>query len=98
MVSLMGFQGAVIATEEAQTLPKTLKIGIILISPVEEPWNTALFQSLERVQKEKPHGLEISWRYTENVFPPDAERVLRSYAKTGEYDINLGPQHLPGGD
>lgn len=95
MVFLMGFQGAVIATEEAQTLPKTLKIGIILISPVEEPWNTALFQSLERVQKEKPHGVEISWKATENVFPPDAERVLRSYAKTGEYDIIIAHSTFP---
>lgn len=98
LVSSILFQGAVITVmAETEAPPKTLKIGIIFISPVEEPWNTSLLQSLERVQKEKPHGLEISWKYTENVFPPDAARVIRSYAKTGEYGIIWAHSTFPEG-
>lgn len=95
MTFLIGSLGGVIAKEEIKAPPKSLNIGIILISPIEEPWNTALFQSLERVQKEKPHGVEISWDASENVFPPDAERVLRNYAKTGKYDIIIAHSTFP---
>ena len=42
---------------------------------------------MERLKAEKPHGLTINLDVTENVAPPDAERVLREYAQTGKYDI-----------
>ncbi len=66
--------------------PKQLDIGIIFISPVEEPWNTSFLQALDRVKAAKPHGLAITYDYTENVAPPDAERVLREMAKSGKYE------------
>jgi basic membrane lipoprotein Med (substrate-binding protein (PBP1-ABC) superfamily) len=37
----------------------------------------------------KPHGLDISVDYTENVYD-NAEQVFRTYADTGEYDIIFG--------
>jgi basic membrane lipoprotein Med (substrate-binding protein (PBP1-ABC) superfamily) len=67
--------------------PTEVSIAAIYISAVEEPWNTSFMQAIDRLQEEKPHGLTINLDYTENVAPPDAERVMRQYAETGEYDI-----------
>ena len=67
--------------------PKTVNIAVLLSSPKEEPYNTALIQSLERVKAEKPEGIELEWTITENVAPSDAERVLRSVAEADKYDI-----------
>lgn len=67
--------------------PKELKIVFFNQSPIEEPWNTAMVQSIERIVAEEPHGLKISYKYAENVATPDAERVMREYATIGAYDI-----------
>jgi len=72
---------------KAAEMPKEINIGIITPTVLEEPWNTSLLQALERIQKDAPHGLKIKWDFTENVFNPDAERVLTEYAKSGKYDI-----------
>ena len=72
---------------EKSKAPKDLKIGVVMLTVVEEPFNTMLLQGLERVQAEHPHGLNISWDLSENVPYPDCERVLKNYAKTGKYDI-----------
>lgn len=72
---------------QAAEKPTDVRIGIITPTVLEEPWNTSFLQALERVQKAAPHGLKIKWDFTENVFNPDAERVLMEYAKTGKYDI-----------
>jgi basic membrane protein A len=65
--------------------PKEFNVAAIFISPVDEPWNTAWLQAWDRIKAERPHGLTINVTYTENVAPPDAERVLRQYAQTGKY-------------
>lgn len=77
------------ATEEVKKAekPTAVNIAVLLSSPKEEPYNTALLQSLERVKLEKPEGLDLVWTITENVAPADAERVLRSVAESGKYDI-----------
>ncbi len=67
--------------------PTAVNIAVLLSSPKEEPYNTALIQSLERVKAEKPEGLDLEWTVTENVAPSDAERVLRSVAESDKYDI-----------
>jgi len=85
-IVVMGFMA--VGYLQAADKPKEVNIAIIAISVMEEPWNTALIQSLERVKKEKPDGLDIKWDVVaENVFPPDAERVLNGIAKTDKYDI-----------
>jgi basic membrane lipoprotein Med (substrate-binding protein (PBP1-ABC) superfamily) len=60
---------------------------MIFLNTVEEPYNTSFLQSWERVAAEKPHGLTINYEYTENVAPPDAERVLRELATSGKYQM-----------
>ena len=79
-------QPAAPAEESAATV-SSLKIAIITTTTLEEPWNTAMVQSLERVMAEKPHDLAIEYVIQENVASPDGERVMREYAKTGEYGI-----------
>lgn len=75
----------------APPLPSSrLNIAVVCITVIEAPWATALIQALERVKKTSPHGLDIHWDISENVLPPDAERVLREYAKTGKYGIIWG--------
>ncbi len=72
---------------EAAEAPTELKIAIITCCGIESMWDASFFDSMERVQAEKPHGLEISWDWTDGVWGEDAERVMREYAETGEYDI-----------
>lgn len=64
-----------------------MKTASIFETSVEQPWHTALLQAVDRVAAGKPHGLDMSLDSTESVAPPDAERVLRQYADSGEYQI-----------
>jgi basic membrane protein A and related proteins len=74
-------------TEPAAEAPTELNVGVIFITPVEEPWNTSFLQSWDRAKADNPYGLTINLDYTENVAPPDAERVLRDYARSGKYPV-----------
>ncbi len=90
---IVGLVGFCLPVQKAQAKaaisekPKDLNIAFVFVAIVEEPWNTAVLQSIERVKKEKPHGLNINWDISESVYPPDVERVLKEYAKTGKYGI-----------
>ncbi len=77
---------------EAPTVPEAtgptdLKIAIITCCGIESMWDASFFESMERVKAEKPHGLNITWDWTDGVWGDDAEQVMREYAETGEYDI-----------
>jgi basic membrane lipoprotein Med (substrate-binding protein (PBP1-ABC) superfamily) len=74
------------ATAE-ETKPKELKIGIVLDVIAEAEWAGALMQSFDRVIAEAPHGLAISYDYMENIYLPDAERIMLELAKSGKYDM-----------
>jgi len=90
VVGLVGFclpSRVALSQEAVANDPKDLNIALIFVAIVEEPWNTALLQSIERVEKEKPHGLNIGWDISESIYPPDVERVMKEYAKTGKYGI-----------
>jgi basic membrane protein A len=67
--------------------PTQLDVAMIFLNTVEEPYNTSFLQSWDRLTEERPHGLEISVDYTENVSAQDAERVLRELASSGEYEM-----------
>jgi basic membrane protein A and related proteins len=69
--------------------PTQLRIAGVLSAGKEAPWEKSLIDSLNRVIITKPHGLEISVDYTENVYE-NAEQVFRTYAETGDYDIVFG--------
>ena len=69
--------------------PTQLRIAGVLSAGKEAPWEKSLIDSFNRVIVAKPHGLNISVDYTENVYE-NAEQVFRTYAETGEYDIVFG--------
>ncbi len=69
--------------------PTKLRIAGVLSAGKESPWEKSLIDSFDRVMKAKPHGLDISVDYTENVYD-NAEQVFRTYAETGNYDIVFG--------
>lgn len=75
------------ARAEDKKAPKEVNIALISKTIREEPWAMALIQSIDRVQKEKPEGLTVNYDVMENVSYPDGERVMRTVAKTGKYDI-----------
>lgn len=73
----------------ADTLPSRVNWACITSDTVEQPWHTAFAQAFERVSQDPPYGLDMAMTCTENVAPPDAERILRQYAETGNYEIIL---------
>lgn len=91
-VALSACQPAVESEPElvVAEVPTELKIAVITTTPKEEPWNTVLLQTLDRVIAEKPHGLEISYVFQELIATPDGERVMRDLANSGEYGIIWG--------
>lgn len=68
-------------------VPTQLKVAIITCCGIESMWDASFFEAMERVKAEEPHGLEITWDWTDGVWGDEAERVMREYAETGEYDI-----------
>lgn len=67
--------------------PKTLNIAIILSAGIENGWDGTLIKSLERVKAEKPHGLDINWKYSDPLWGDAAGEAMRLYAESGQYDI-----------
>ena len=67
--------------------PKTLNIAIVLSAGIENAWDGTLIKSLERVKAEKPHGLDISWKYSDPLWGDEAGDAMRLYAESGQYDI-----------
>ena len=67
--------------------PAELKIALVMTSTIDQPWYKTLVQAVDRVAKNKPHSVTITYDYTENNWGDDAERAMRAYAETGEYDI-----------
>ena len=89
ILALIGCLGITSLSAAEKAAPTELNIAIPCLTAVEQPWITSLIQALERVKAEKPHGLTINWNISENILPPDADRVLKQYAKSGEYGIIL---------
>jgi basic membrane protein A len=87
-VALALLAGSVIEPAHAGD-PTKLRIAGVLSAGKESPWEKSLIDSFNRVIKAKPHGLDISVDYTENVYD-NAEQVFRTYAETGNYDIVFG--------
>jgi len=75
-------------TEAPETeAPTELHIAAITCCSIESMWDATWVQAVERIKNEKPHGLEITLDYTENMWGDEAEMALREYAETGKYDI-----------
>lgn len=79
--------GLLAAQAAAAEPPNSLHIAGVLYDGIESAWDRAYVDGMHRVQAARPHGLEISFDYTEHVSPDQAEQVIRDYADTGRYDI-----------
>ncbi len=67
--------------------PTDLNIAIILSAGIESAWDGTLIEALERVKAEKPHGLDVSWEYTDPLWGDDAGDAMRVFAESGAFDI-----------
>ena len=65
------------------------EVNIVFLAPTgrEQPYVASALQAIERLQKEKPHGVKINVDVREKIDFPDAERILRTLAESGKYDI-----------
>ena len=73
--------------EPAAETPTDVKIAVIMGATIDEAWYKTLLQAFERFNADNEYGLTISYDYSENLWGDDAERAMRAYAETGEYDI-----------
>ncbi len=78
---------APVASNQGSTNPTTVKIAFFATGPLDEPWSQAMVQAVERVQKEKPEGLDIQYKWFEKVPLDDYEKFVRDVIETHEYDI-----------
>jgi basic membrane lipoprotein Med (substrate-binding protein (PBP1-ABC) superfamily) len=64
-----------------------VNIAVITGSTIEQPYVKSLINAFDRFNTSNKYGLKINYKYTENSYGDDAERAMRTYADTGEYDI-----------
>jgi len=67
--------------------PDKLNIAVILSAGIESGWDGTLIEALDRVKAARPHGLEITWKYTDPLWGDDAGDAMRLFAESGQYDI-----------
>jgi len=61
------------------TPAKKIRIAVIYVTPIEEPWNMALHMAMKWAEEE----LGIKYVYIEKVHEADVERVMREYIAEG---------------
>jgi basic membrane lipoprotein Med (substrate-binding protein (PBP1-ABC) superfamily) len=86
MFLMLGLSLNAIVTARAEE-PQTLNVAAVLSAGVENAWARAWLDSFEQVQKKSAPGLNITLKYTENVYADTAASVIRGYAETGKYDV-----------
>lgn len=67
--------------------PSVVRIAVITGATIEEPYVKSLIQSFETFNLSNKYSLKIEYDYSENMNGDDAERAMRTYADTGNYDI-----------
>jgi len=73
---------------EKPAAPTKVNLGIIYCGPKDEPWSQAMIQAVERVKTDNPpQGLDITYKYFENVKVDEFEKFSRNLIDSNEYDI-----------
>lgn len=67
--------------------PTEVNVAIITGNTIEQPYVKSLIQAFDRFNENNRYNLMINYKYTENSHGDDAERAMRTYADTGNYDI-----------
>ncbi|MDI9608991.1 MAG: hypothetical protein QFX34_01770, partial [Candidatus Verstraetearchaeota archaeon] len=79
VVAIIVIAGAYYYTTTLSPQPQHFKVAAIYVSPLEEPWNQALHQSLLKAKDE----LGIIYNYSERVYETDVARVITQYVSAG---------------
>lgn len=79
VVAIIVIAGAYYYTTTLSPQPQQFKVAAIYISPLEEPWNQALHQSLLKAKNE----LGIVYNYSENVGDSTVAMVMTQYVSAG---------------
>jgi len=69
-------------TAQTPAQPNKIRVAVIYVTPVEEPWNQAMHEAMKWARD----NLGIEYSYVERVSESDVERVIRQYIQAG-YDI-----------
>jgi basic membrane lipoprotein Med (substrate-binding protein (PBP1-ABC) superfamily) len=79
---------AVSQTDETSAeTPSVVRVAVITGATIEEPYVKSLIQEFENFNQGNAYNLKIQYDYSENMNGDDAERAMRTYADTGNYDI-----------
>lgn len=82
--------GPVADTTAKDPAPTDLRVAVIFVSPADDTWSTSMLDALSRAQEAKPHGLDITFEWFENIAYADGERVIRDLAASAKYDLIIG--------
>ena len=63
--------------------PEKVRIAGIFPAGAENAWVASVIQAVERLKANPPHGLEIEFDYTENVYGDKALTVYRNLCRCG---------------
>ena len=66
---------------------KNVNIAVLLCCGLESGWDSTFIDSMERIKAAKPHGLNITFEYTDPIYGDDVVDAMNLYAESGEYDI-----------
>jgi len=77
-------------TTTAADVPTELRMAMIAVDVVDDPWYGTMLDSMERAKQASPYGLEVTYEWFENIDYADGERVIRDLAVSGKYDLIVG--------
>ena len=97
IVLLTSFFGAIFSVanvaQAAET--KNVNIAILICCGMESGWDSTFVDSMKRVQAAKPHGLNITFEYSDPIYGDDVVDAMNLYAESGEYDIIFNHTGMP---
>lgn len=74
-------------TTVAEEGPTELKMALIAVDVIDDPWYTTMLDAMERAKQASPYGLSIEYDWFENISYADAERVIGDLAASGKYGV-----------
>lgn len=84
ILMVLAFSGWAALAARAEA-PKALSVAAIFPAGVENAWVRGWMDAFDRIKAKG--GLDMTLKYTENVYSDTAPGVLRAYAEAGTYDV-----------
>lgn len=67
--------------------PTSLNVAVIIGAGPEAAWDGTFLDALAAVATDAPHDLNISYRVSDPLWGDDAERAMRLFAESGQFDM-----------